>query len=178
MIRQYHAQRRLGGPNPLGVGVIAIGSLYYLQDEGFFRDRFGGGAKCRTPWMVEAFLNGVMAAATRNRRTGQWEDRFMSRRSDTAVVRSLRDGRRRTVGIHTLIVHDDLGLAKEPTAYPSLPDVARFYRTRTSAQHRQNQDKVARPTGAETRSGKGATGGGLRRLRSVRADPEPAEAAS
>ena len=134
MIRQYYAQRRRGGPNPLGVGVIAIGSLYYLQDEGFFRDRSGGRAICRTPWIVEAFLNGTMAAATRNPKTGQWEDRFMSRRSDTAIVRSLRDGRRCAVAIRTLIVHEDLGLAKGPTPTPSLPDVARFDRERFSTQ--------------------------------------------
>ena len=148
MIHQYHAQRRRGGSNPLGIGVIAIGSLYYLQDEGFFRDRSGGQAICRTPWIVEAFLNGILAAAVRNPLTGQWEDRFMSRRSDTAVVRSLRDGRRCTVGIRTLIVHDDLGLAKEPTSYPSLPDVARFYRARDGAQHRRHQDRAARQSRA------------------------------
>ena len=30
MIRQYHAQRRRGGHNPLGVGVIAVGSIFYV----------------------------------------------------------------------------------------------------------------------------------------------------
>jgi hypothetical protein len=30
MFRQYHAGRRQGGSNPLGVGVIAVGSIYYL----------------------------------------------------------------------------------------------------------------------------------------------------
>lgn len=39
MMRQYGASPRRGGNNPLGVGVIAIGSLYFLQDEGYFRDR-------------------------------------------------------------------------------------------------------------------------------------------
>ncbi len=144
MIRQYHAQRCQGGSNPLGVGVIAIGSIYYLQDEGFFRDRFGGTAIYRTPWIVEAFLNGILTAAARNPQTRRWENRYMSRRSDTAIVRSLRDGRRRVVAIRTLIVHDDLGLAKEPTPYPTLPDVARFHRRQTRAQHRRHRDKVAR----------------------------------
>lgn len=32
MIRQYGAQRCQGGDNPLRVGVIAVGSLFYLQD--------------------------------------------------------------------------------------------------------------------------------------------------
>ena len=31
MIRQYKAPRRRGGYNPLGVGVIAVGSIYYLR---------------------------------------------------------------------------------------------------------------------------------------------------
>jgi len=36
MIRQYGGQRRQGGANPLGVGVIATGSIYYLLDRGLF----------------------------------------------------------------------------------------------------------------------------------------------
>ena len=42
MIRQYWGQRRRAGANPLGVGVVATGSIYYLQDRDFFHDRFGG----------------------------------------------------------------------------------------------------------------------------------------
>lgn len=34
MLRQYHAQRRQGGDNPLGVGTVALGSIFYLQDDG------------------------------------------------------------------------------------------------------------------------------------------------
>ena len=49
-----------------------------------------------------------------------------------AVIRSLRDGRRLQVAVHTLIVHDDLGLAKTPTCYPSLPDM-RLYRRVSAA---------------------------------------------
>ena len=40
MIRQYGAQRRRGGVNPLGVGVIAAGSIYYLQDRDLLRSPF------------------------------------------------------------------------------------------------------------------------------------------
>lgn len=130
MIRQYHASRSRGGPNPLRVGVIAIGSIYYLQDEVFYRDRYGAAAVCQTPWIVEAFLNGTLAAARRNPTTGRWEDRVISGRSDMAVVRSLRDGRRQTVSVRTLIIHDDEGLSKLPTRYPDLPDLDRFYRRR------------------------------------------------
>ena len=127
MIRQYGAQRARGGDNPLRVGVIAVGSIYYIQSDGFFRDRWGGRAVCRCPWQVEGFLNGIMGAARRNRDTGSWEDAYRSGRSDMALVRSLRDRRIvRRVSVHTLIVHDDLGLSKGPTAYPTLPDLRRF----------------------------------------------------
>lgn len=127
MIRQYYAQHARGGDNPLRVGVIAVGGIFYLQDQAFFRDRFGGTAVRRTPWQVEAFCNGTMAAARRNRCTGLWEDLFRSGRSDMAVVRSLSDRRiARQVSVRTLIVHDDLGLWKQPTSSPSLPDLRRF----------------------------------------------------
>ncbi len=131
MIRQYGAQRSQGGDNPLRVGVVAVGSIFYLQDEAFFRDRHGGTAVCRTPWIVEGFLNGTMGAARRNSDTGLWEDVFLSGRSDMALVRSLRDRRQvRRVAVRTLILHDDLGLAKGVTAYPTLPDVHRLRPTR------------------------------------------------
>ena len=127
MIRQYDAQRARGGDNPLRVGVIAVGSIYYIQSEGFFRDRWSGRAVCRCPWQVEGFLNGIMGAARRNRETGVWEDAYRSGRSDMALVRSLRDRRIvRQVLVHTLIVHDDLGLSKGPTTYPTLPDLRCF----------------------------------------------------
>ncbi len=73
MIRQYRGQRRRGGANPLGVGVIATGSIYYLQDRGFFDSRFGGQAVCRNPWIVEGFLNGpsAPAVATATRGSGR-----------------------------------------------------------------------------------------------------------
>ena len=127
MIRQYYAQRAQGGDNPLRVGVIAVGSIYHLQDQSYFRDPYGGQAVCRTPWQVQGFLNGTLAAARRNRDTGSWEDTYRSGRSDMALVRSLRDRRIvRRVSVHALIVHDDLGLSKGPTAYPTLPDLRRF----------------------------------------------------
>ncbi len=127
MIRQYGAQRSQDGDNPLRVGVVAVGSIFYLQDEAFFRDRHGGTAVCSTPWIVEGFLNGTLGAARRNRDTNRWEDVFLSGRSDMALVRSLRDRRQlRRVAVRTLILHDDLGLTKGVTAYPTLPDVHRL----------------------------------------------------
>jgi len=127
MIRQYYAQQVQGGHNPLRVGVIPTGAIFYLQDAGFFRDRFGSRAVCRTPWMVEGFLNGTMGAARRNRATGLWEDAYRSGRSDMALVRSMRDRRIiRQVAVRSLIVHEELGLWKQPIGYPTLPDVQRF----------------------------------------------------
>lgn len=82
---------------------------------------------CRAPWVVEGFLNGTIGAARRNRDTGLWEDAYRSGRSDMALLRSLRDRRRvRRVAVRTLILHDDLGLTKGVTAYPTLPDVHRL----------------------------------------------------
>ena len=123
MIRQYHAQRRRGGPNPLGVGVIPAGAIFYLQDEGWWRDRCRGAPICRNPWIVEAFLNGTIGAARRNRQTGLWEDVYAAGRSEMALVRSLRDGRRRQVAVRTLILHEEHGLSVGPCSYPDLPDM-------------------------------------------------------
>ena len=134
MLRQYCAQRCRGGDNLLRVGVIAVGSIYYLQDQGFFHDRYGGRAVCRTPWIVEAFLNGTMGAARRNRDTGLWEDVYTIGRSDMALVRSLRDRSRvQQVAVRILVVHDDLGLWKEPTQYPTLPNASRQQLVRRAA---------------------------------------------
>lgn len=123
MIRQYYAQRCRGGDNPLRVGIIPTGSIFYLQDEGWWRDRFRGAAVCRDPYIVEGFLNGVLCAARRNADTGRWEDVYMSGRSDMAIVRSLRDGRRSRVAVRTLILHEDEGLRRDPATYPDLPKV-------------------------------------------------------
>lgn len=130
MMRQYGAQRRRGGDNPLRVGTIAIGSVFYLQDQGYFRARHGEAPVCRAPWMVEAYLNGMMHATRRDPDTGLWRNSYWSGRSDTAVVRSLRDGRRQTVSVHVLLLHEDQGLCRGFSAYPTLPDL-RFHRRRS-----------------------------------------------
>lgn len=128
MLRQYFAQRCRGGSNPLRVGVIAIGSIYYLQDDAYLRQPGIAAPDLRTPWIVEAFLNGVMHAARFDRETGRWIDKTVSGRSDIAIVRSLRDGRHKEVTVRLLQLHDDLGLWNgEPAEYPPLPDL-RLYR--------------------------------------------------
>ena len=38
-----------------------------------------------------------------------------------AVVRSLRDGRRRQVAVRILVLHEDEGLWRDPATYPDLP---------------------------------------------------------
>lgn len=113
MIRQYKAQRFKGGQNPLRIGVISVGAVFYLQDDWWWRERYRGKPICREPWIVTAFLNGTMGASRRNRETGHWESTYISGRSDTALVRSLRDGRLQRVAVRTLILHDDEGLAME-----------------------------------------------------------------
>lgn len=127
MIRQYYAQHCQGGRNPLRVGVIAVGAIYYLQDDRYLRNPSREAPVCRAPWIVEGFLNGVCHAARRDPHTGQWLDMTMSHRSDMAVVRSLRDGRRKEVAVRILQLHEDMGLWFEPTYYPPLPDLG-FYR--------------------------------------------------
>ncbi len=129
MHRQYYAARRQGGENPFGVGVIPVGAIFYLQNDAWWRDRFRGRPSCRNPWIVESFLNGIMAAARRNQISELWEDTYLSRRFDTAIVRSLRDGRRSVVAIRLLILHEEEGLRRDPATYPDLPRSACHKRT-------------------------------------------------
>jgi hypothetical protein len=123
MIRQYYTQRCRGGDNPLRVGVIPSGAIFYIQEHGWWSDRYRGAPICRNPWIVESFLNGVLCAARRNRDTGRWEDVYTAGRSDLAIVRSLRDGRRREVSVRILILHEDEGLRRDPAAYSDLPKI-------------------------------------------------------
>ncbi|RFD18422.1 hypothetical protein DY926_16740, partial [Komagataeibacter melaceti] len=111
----YHAGRWFApGDNPLRVGPVAVGSIYQLPTTR------GGGRMER--WMVEAFLNGVMAAAVRNPATGRWEDRVISGRSDRAVIRRLADDMRREIAVLRLLqLDDEAGDMNRPT----LPDVCR-----------------------------------------------------
>ena len=121
MIRQYYADRRRGGHNPRGIGVIPAGAMFYLQPDWWWRDRYRGKPRCRDPWIVEGFLNGRLAAARRNPLTGRWEDIYVARRSDFALLRSLRHGRRQVVAVRVLILHEDEGLHCDGRAYPDVP---------------------------------------------------------
>lgn len=125
MLRQYHAQRRQGGDNPLGVGTIALGSIFYLQDDGYWRARFGRAAVCRTPWIVESFLNGQYHAARRDPASGHWLSVYAANRTDLAVLRSLRDSRRQSVTVRLLQLHEDEGFGLPDNRYPTLPTLSR-----------------------------------------------------
>ncbi|MBB2157358.1 hypothetical protein HLH33_13725 [Gluconacetobacter diazotrophicus] len=115
MMRQYYTSPFRGGDNPLRVGCVAVGTIFRLPNP---RDRY-------TPWILEAFLNGQCMATAYNRRTGCWEDRYLSRRSDTVVIRSLADGNRTVVALRWLLhVGGDEGAA---ASYPDLPDVDRYH---------------------------------------------------
>jgi hypothetical protein len=121
MIRQYHGQRRQGGHSPLGIGVMPAGAIFYLQSDCWWRDCYRGKPACRNPWIVEGFLNGTLAAARRNPLTGRCEDIYVARRSDFALLRSLRHGRRQVVAVRVLILHEDEGLRCDGGAYPDVP---------------------------------------------------------
>ena len=121
MLREYHASRQMGGDNPLGVGTVAIGTIFYLQDDGWWRARFRGQPICRNPWMVVAFINGTLGAARRDPTTGHWTDLYMANRCAGALVRSLRDGRIAQVTTHTLLVHAEAALDVQPSHYPTRP---------------------------------------------------------
>ncbi|MDE1905786.1 MAG: hypothetical protein KGH75_04980 [Rhodospirillales bacterium] len=121
MNRQYYAQRCQGGDNPLRVGVIPVGAIFDVQDESWWRDRFRGRPLCHEPWIVECFLNGQIGAARRDPQTGRWMNVYAARRSDMAIIRSLRTGRRRQIAIRTLILHEDEGLRRDGGGYPDLP---------------------------------------------------------
>ena len=175
MIRQYHAQRRCGGPNPLGVGVIPVGAIFYIQDEGWWRDRYRGAATCRNPWIVEAFLNGTVGAARRNRQTGLREDVYAAGRSDMALVRSLRDGRRRQVAVRTLILHEEHGLSIGPCPYPNLPDM-RLWRLSNPRGHSLNRGAGQDNSQGNEQAGDGKRTGGnageMKRLPHHRPPPQ------
>jgi hypothetical protein len=124
MLRQYFAQRCRGGDNPLRVGTIAIGAIYYIQPDHWWRERFRGAATCRDPWIVEAFFNGTVEAAFRDPETRQWRSLYIKGRSDFALVCSLRTGSKQRIAVRILQLHDDEGLSNGSQSYPTLPTAA------------------------------------------------------
>ncbi|GEN64525.1 MULTISPECIES: hypothetical protein [Acetobacter] len=119
MNRQYYTSPFQGSDNPLRVGTVPVGAIFYLPAPQ------RGRPERASRWIVEAFLNGTQAAAARHPQTGLWEDRYISGRSDLAVMRSLRDGRRTHLSVRLLeqMVLEGNG----PGTYPDLPDVSRFH---------------------------------------------------
>ena len=121
MIRQYYAQRCQGGANPPSRRRHTSGRHLLHPGRFLWRDRFRGRPTCREPWVVESFLNGGIAAARRNPDTGFWVNVYAARRSDMAVIRSLRSGRRQQIAVRTLILYEDEGLRCDGGGYPELP---------------------------------------------------------
>jgi len=120
MLRQYFAQRCRGGDNLLRIGTIAIGAIYYIQLDHWWRDRYRGAPTCREPWMVEAFFNGTVEAAYRDPETREWRSLYIRGRSDFALIRSLRSGCKQRIAVRTLQRHEDEGLSRGPQTYPIL----------------------------------------------------------
>ena len=150
MIRQYFASPFMGGHNPLRIGTIAVGAIYSLQDDCWWRDRHRGAPQHRDPWIVEAFLNGTVGAARRDPTTSLWQSLTIAGRSDLAIVRSLRNGRRCTIAVRSLRAHDDEGLSPEPTAYPSHPPenlVRRCLARRAGVAPQRANDQAPRRSG-------------------------------
>lgn len=137
-------QQGRGGHNPLRVGVIPVGAISYIQDGAWWRDRYRGAPVCRNPWIIESFLNGTMAAARRYHETGQWEDLTMAGPSDMAVLRPLRDGRRRLIAVRVLLLHEDEGLRRDPATYPDLPGLRREQRAAVQPRPRRASSAVIR----------------------------------
>lgn len=120
MLRQYNAPHQQGGHNPLGVGVIPTGAIFYLQDDHVLRR--GDKPICRAPWQVVGWLPRRIEA-TRRSEDGKWRPSFNSRPMTTAIVKSLRDGRTAYVSAHMLEVHEDIGLRADPSDYPDKPNL-------------------------------------------------------
>ncbi len=146
MLRQYFAQRCRGGDNPLRIGTIASGAIYYIQPDHWWRDRYRGAPTCREPWMVEAFFNGTVEAAYRDPETREWRSLYIRGRSDFALIRSLRSGRKQRIAVRTLQLHDDEGLSPGAQNYPTLPTAAlveRYFNGRSQRGSREARWKGA-----------------------------------
>jgi hypothetical protein len=131
MIRQYYTSPSQGGDNPLRVGCVAVGTIFRLPNR---RDR-------HSPWILEAFLNGHCMATAYNRRTGCWEDRYLARRSDTVLIRSLADGTRTVVTLRWLLHTGGDEAAAAP--YPDLPDVERYHGAYRRAAEQARNRRIA-----------------------------------
>jgi len=60
----------------------------------------------------------------------------MGNRTDTALLRSLRDGRRRAVAIRILELHEDEGFGAPDNPYPTLPKAEAYRRADPSTRRR------------------------------------------
>ena len=126
MLRQYNGPSYKGGFNPLYVGTIPIGAVFYLQDPHVLRR--GEAAIRRNPWMVIAWLPRRIEAWGRDK-NGNWTiPTYVASNMDEALVQSLRDGRITRIRYHVLKLHEELGLYRDPYNYPDSPDLKLYCR--------------------------------------------------
>ena len=106
MIRQYHAQRTCGGPNPHRAGTVPVGTVVYLQDglRPLGGVPMGWAPVRRNPWQVVAWLPREYTV----RRAGRYATAYIAG-GHLAVVQSLRDGRVKRVADWLLLACIDAG---------------------------------------------------------------------
>jgi hypothetical protein len=128
VFRQYYAQRyrslyppvvkkvgrktvRCADPRDRQIGTIAVGDIFYIQNQTSPLNGVTGEAICREPWIVEAWLPRDYAKWDQSSRSFKT---MRIRGGHLAMVRSLRDRRRvRTVADWLLLACRDAGLEKE-----------------------------------------------------------------
>ena len=100
MLNQYNPQRYQLRHDGRKVGTIPVGSIVYPQDDWL-------NPVCRNPWIVEAWLNRNIGAATK---TGEFYVDRCCVGGHLAQCRSLRDGRIKLIADHHLLNAIDSGL--------------------------------------------------------------------
>ena len=98
MFHQYKSQRRCGGDNPHGEGVLDLGTILYIQDGIRPMSGLPRQIVCREPWQVVAFLPEQHPFYGPMARTG------------LVLVKSLRTGRTQTVAPWIVEMCEDAGL--------------------------------------------------------------------
>lgn len=119
MLRMYYAQRRRGGHNPHGVSSISLGSIFYFQDN--VRPMGGDPFQYRSPvrknpWIVVAFLNREYFLCIK----GAPPITYLAG-GHSILIRSLRDGRYKTVGEWCVHACEELDLDGEAGRMLSIP---------------------------------------------------------
>lgn|SRR5579864_1526 len=96
------------------IGTLSVGAIIYLQDAVRPLTGLSRPVITRNPWIVEAWLNRDYSVY----RSGTWTT-VKCAGGHLAIVRSLRDGRRRLVADWILLACVDAGLERGRAAGPS-----------------------------------------------------------